>query len=144
MGLVFSFGRFIFAESMKRFASAILLLVYFTVSTGFAVSMHYCMNRLESTEMGVSHASTCGKCGMEVEDSDGCCRDEVKIVKLSLDQAFAKQVHQAFALPAVPVAHTEFLLAPLFQTISSSIEVAYPPPLISEADTWLQNSVFRL
>jgi hypothetical protein len=129
---------------MKRVLAAILLLVYFTVSTGFAVSLHYCMDRLDSAELGASRADSCGKCGMHVEDSNGCCRDEVKVVKLSTDH-FAAQVLASFAsaTAAMPV-HTEYLILPFYNFSGIKETIAHSPPLPDKQDTYLQNCVFRL
>lgn len=64
---------------MKKITVAILAIVYLAVSSGVAVTVHYCMGKIASVNM--DHTSDkCGKCGMKT--SDGCCKDEFKIVKL--------------------------------------------------------------
>lgn len=129
---------------MKKAFSLILLLVYFVVSTGFTVNLHYCMDRFHSWELGASEEDACATCGMKTSDSNGCCRDEVKTVKLQQDLVQATYVVSAFALPALVSTVSEHLVAP-FQNIT---QVLVPddtgPPLISEQDTYLENCVFRL
>lgn len=82
---------------MKRLAAYILLLIYFTVSTGFVVSVHYCMNKVDSIKLGDDSSEECGKCGMHLQESNGCCKDDVKMVKMQVDQAFAKIVALDFS-----------------------------------------------
>ena len=128
---------------MKHFAASILLLVYFTVSTGFVVSVHYCMNKVDSIELGDSNRDECGKCGMHIEDSGGCCTDDVKMVKLQIDQAFAKILSVDFSFHSpVPVA-VDIYSASLQNSIQEDYPLAHGPPL-SEQDTYLKNCVFRL
>ena len=64
---------------MKKITVAVLAIVYLAVSSGIAVTVHYCMGKIASVDM--NHTSDkCGKCGMKT--NDGCCKDEFKIVKL--------------------------------------------------------------
>lgn len=128
---------------MKKFAASILLLLYFVVSTGFVVSVHYCMNKVNNIELGHVTTEECGKCGMLVEDSEGCCKDEVKVVKIHADQLIAKLVNVNFSLPAHIPNTTEHLLIPLFYKNDKEEPVAHGPPL-SEQDTYLHNCVFRI
>lgn len=65
---------------MKKITVAILAIIYLTVSSGVVMTIHYCMGKVASVD--VAHSSEkCGKCGMKT--TDGCCKDEFKIVKLS-------------------------------------------------------------
>jgi hypothetical protein len=130
---------------MKRFLVSILLMVYFTVSTGFAISLHYCMDRLASAELGASSKDTCGNCGMHVEDNGGCCRDEVQVVKLSTDH-FASQYKLSFQqlqVPAVLPASFFEIIAPSFTSHTKEI-TAHSPPLPAQEDIYLRNCVFRI
>ena len=128
---------------MKKLAASILLLIYFTVSTGFVVSVHYCMNKLDSVQLGDDSSEECGKCGMHVEDSGGCCKDDVKLVKMQVDQAFAKVLSADFAFHAVLPAPIDHYSAPLQNSIQEEYPLAHGPPL-SEQDTYLKNCVFRI
>lgn len=128
---------------MKKLAASILLLLYFVVSTGFVVSVHYCMNKVNAVELGHVTTEECGKCGMFVEDSDGCCKDEVKVVKMNVDQVLAQLVTVNLSLPVLFSNTTEYPFVPLFNKIEKAEPVAHGPPL-SEQDTYLQNRVFRI
>ena len=65
---------------MKKILIAILALVYLTVSSGFAMTIHYCMGKVSSVDL-MHNTDKCGKCGMKT--SGGCCKDEFKIFKLN-------------------------------------------------------------
>lgn len=134
---------FIFAPEMKKAAASILLLLYFVVSTGFVVSVHYCMDKMNGVELGDNTHTECGKCCMEIEDSDGCCKDEVTVVKVQVDQLIAKLVKADFSLPLIATKTTDYLFTPLFYTLDRSEPVAHGPPL-SKQDTYLRNRVFRI
>jgi hypothetical protein len=128
---------------MKKLAACILVLVYFTVTTGFVVSVHYCMGKLSSVELGYTGKTECGKCGMNLEKSHGCCKDDVKLVKMQVDHNFAKTVTPDFSL-ALASANT---FGDFSVSLQSSANVDHPlahgPPL-NKQDTYLRNRVFRL
>jgi hypothetical protein len=64
---------------MKKFLTAILAIIYLVVSSGFTLNTHYCMGKIASVDL-FQH-DKCGKCGMK-QSTGGCCKDEVKVVKL--------------------------------------------------------------
>jgi hypothetical protein len=133
----------IFAKGMKKLIATISLLVYFVVSTGFVVSVHYCMDRLNGMEWGESAADECGKCGMPIADNDGCCKDEVKVVKLKVDHTTAKLVQADYSVSIPVYLPTNLLFTPYFFERETKEPVAHGPPL-SEQDTYLHNRVFRI
>ena len=53
---------------MKKIVVPILLLCYLALTTGVIVNLHYCMNRLASTELFASESKQCGKCGMHTDE----------------------------------------------------------------------------
>jgi hypothetical protein len=128
---------------MKKLFASILLLVYFTVSTGFVVSIHYCMNKVDSVQLGDSSSDECNKCGMHIEDSGGCCKDDVKMVKMQVDQSFAKITTPDFSLQLAPPVFYESCLFAYSNSPEEKYPLAHGPPL-SKQDTYLQNCVFRL
>jgi len=65
---------------MKKFLVTILAIVYLGVSSGVAMTIHYCMGKVSSVEL-LKHKDNCSKCGMK--SGSGCCTDEFKIVKLT-------------------------------------------------------------
>ncbi len=127
---------------MKRLIATISILVYFTVNTGFVINMHYCMDRLQSVQLGEG-SDECGKCGMPVSD-DGCCKDETKVYKLQQNLLISKTVSQQIILAAVISHGTDHLLSPFYNFIFEADLYSNKPPLISKQDTYLTNCVFRI
>ena len=80
---------------------------------------------------------------MHIEDSNGCCKDDVKLVKMQVDQAFAKLLTADFSIGLEAISNSEYHLAPLTNSITEEYPLSHGPPL-SEQDTYLQNCVFRL
>lgn len=130
---------------MKRAFVSIFLLVYFTVSTGFTVNMHYCMDRFQSWEFGATESDSCDKCGMSTSESNNCCRDEVKVMKLHQDlfqTAGPSLPHQVvLALPVTPFWYTP---PQLHYAYVRGQHYAHSPPLLDKQDTYLSIGVFRI
>lgn len=128
---------------MKKFAVSWLLLIYFMVSTGFVVSVHYCMNKVDYVEFGDRRSEDCSKCGMHIKKSDGCCKDDVRVMKMKGDQAFAKVTPVDFSLLPIVLATNEIHFTPFRNFSFLNYPVAHGPPL-SGQDIYLHNCVFRL
>jgi hypothetical protein len=136
---------FIFVFEMKKLTVIILLICYLAVSAGVIVNFHYCMDRLASAKLYEQKSKKCGQCGMHTEDSNGCCRDEVKIIKMDDDQ----QVNFGFSysLPAIEsFSHktSEFIITSFYNVPLLRHYQNHSPPLLSAQDSYLQNSVFRI
>lgn len=128
---------------MKKLLATISLLIYFVVSTGFVVSVHYCMDKFNGVGWGEALSDACGKCGMTITDSDGCCKDEVKVMKLPVDQTIAKLVTVSFSTPVITTLPVSYLLPPPISDSITEKPVAHGPPLCKR-DIYLQNCVFRI
>lgn len=130
---------------MKKIIVVIWLMIYLGVSTGIVVNYHYCMDRLASTQLFGKEASVCGKCGMHMDQAMGCCRDEVKVVKMNDDQRTAITVMLAIQAPAVPAHnYNDYFYEFVPDNLPKGSLNNHSPPLLSEQDTYLQNRVFRL
>ncbi|MDB5251753.1 MAG: hypothetical protein JWP27_922 [Flaviaesturariibacter sp.] len=129
---------------VKKALAAILLLAYFMVSTGFTVNLHYCMNKFQSWDVGAAKEK-CGRCGMKVRKASGCCRDEVKVVKLQQDVLGAAAIVYDLTAPAV-VGNAFFYadIVPHADRQPSLAPLPHGPPMIGRQDTYLRNCVFRI
>jgi hypothetical protein len=133
----------IFAVQMKKLFALILLLVYFTVTTGFVVSIHYCMDKIESVVLGASETDECGKCGMKIEKNDGCCKDDVKLIKMKADQPAAKMLVADFSI-LIPRSFSNPFFITSFHNFSwGEFSIAHGPPLHAP-DIYIRNCVFRV
>jgi hypothetical protein len=103
------------------------------------------MNRLASTQLFATEKKFCGKCGMHTKKSNGCCHDEVKVVKLQQDQntitGFAYDLPSIGATVNIP---SEFIVAAFYNIDEQRHFHNHSPPLLSAQDTYLQINVFRI
>lgn len=138
-------AAFIFVALMKKIVVAISLMLYLGVSTGIVVNFHYCMDRLASTQIFGHEAKVCGQCGMHMDEAMGCCRDEVKVVKMDDDQRVTFADMLVIQAPAIlPIDYSNYFYEFLPESIHKGSLKNHSPPLLSEQDTYLQNRVFRL
>lgn len=126
---------------MKRVLAVFVLAIYFCATTGFVISMHYCMDRFDSVEIGASKDDKCHKCGMH--KNGGCCRDDVKVVKLQTSHLASEIKTSFFAVPLLMTVNREFLLAPFKNFSSATNSIAHSPPLSGQS-IYLENRVFRI
>ena len=130
---------------MKKITVIILLITYLAASIGVVVNFHYCMNKLDSSKLFEKKAENCSKCGMHTDDSNGCCRDEVTIVKMEDDQQVA--IGFTYFLPSIEaLTHetSEYIVASFYNVPLIRHYQNHFPPLLSAQDTYLQNSIFRI
>jgi hypothetical protein len=130
---------------MKKAFASITLLCYLFVTCGITMNSHYCMNRLASVHLFETKAQRCGQCGMDIHKSEGCCRDEVTVVKLDQDQNKIPVV--TYELPALDIIAVipSVFISTAFQNIDVTRHFSnHSPPLLSASDTYLQNNVFRI
>lgn len=120
-------------------------MCYLAVTSGVVINFHYCMNRLASTELFKLKSERCGKCGMHTDQSDGCCHDELQVVRLDEDQKITHAIH--FELPAIAATGqrpSAFLVASFTNTPGESHFIDHSPPLLSFQDSYVRNNVFRI
>jgi hypothetical protein len=71
---------------VKKVIIAFIAIIYMLVNVGFTVNVHYCMGEVDHISINESVSEHCGKCGMHTAESEGCCKDDFKLVKLTEDQ----------------------------------------------------------
>ena len=126
---------------MKKVFAFILAIVYLGSTVGATVHMHYCMDRLVNWTLK-DEGNKCNNCGME--KSDGCCKDESKFVKNSIDQSATG----AIQLLQAPAIDTHLLITIVTDNSSFSYINEYPvshaSPPKTGLDILLHNCVFRI
>lgn len=129
---------------MKKTLLSITFICYLVVSCGVIVNFHYCMNRLSSTDFYKTESKVCGKCGMHNRGLKGCCHDEIKVVKLQVDQQTAKTISPLLAIETIAIIPSTYIATSFYNNNESKFQQIHPPPLLTEQDTYLQNAVFRI
>jgi len=130
---------------MKKLIASISFACYFILTCGVVFNAHFCMNKLSSVQLYDTTVGVCGKCGMDIHASNGCCRDEITIVKLEQDQNKTPLLSfEITALEILAVTPSEFIVAPFANFDEQRHFHNHSPPLLSAQDTYLQNNVFRI
>jgi hypothetical protein len=132
---------------MKRFAAAILAVLYMSTSTGATVHMHYCMGKLAAWGLGQKESKTCGSCGMKTGEAKekGCCKDEHKFIKNDTDQKATDANLQLTQQPATDLP-TAFIEGPSFNftSISEDYPVNNAPPRSNGVAVYILNRTFLI
>lgn len=71
---------------MKKLTILIFALVYISTSSGVLINKHYCMGELVNWSFTHDKNQNCTVCGMAEADSDFCCNDEKKFLRIDNDQ----------------------------------------------------------
>jgi hypothetical protein len=133
-----------FVLSMKRFFAAILMVTYLAFSSGIVINYHFCMNELASTKFFGKDTDVCGSCGMH-KDKNGCCDDEVVVLKSEEDQSSTVAFSYSIKAPEPQLAEDFPLIeSPLQNSSGSGFVVTAPPPLLTGREICVQNRVFRI
>ena len=128
---------------MKKGIAAILLTFYFAFSSGIVINLHYCMNRFDSSKLGAGKSEICGKCGMHTDALNGCCHDEIKVIKIQDDQ-------QVFAIgfrftPQAGIAeNVSFYISDILFGSNKDFTLSNHSPPLDKQDVYLVNCVFRI
>lgn len=130
---------------MKKIIASITVLCYLVVTCGVIVNAHYCMNQLSSVHFFESKTEKCDLCGMDTHKSNGCCRDEISVIKLVQDQNKVPVISYDLSSPELlAITPSEFIILPFTNSCINTQNNFHPPPLLSRQDSYLQNSVFRI
>ena len=131
---------------MKKITVIIIAVLYFAVSSGMIVNLHYCMNRFASADFALNKTeSKCNMCGMHKAKSHGCCHDEVKLVKLEDDQNKSAQVSFDFAaFQSIAIIPSQFIVASFYNADEANFNTDHSPPLLNQQDIQIKNCVFRI
>lgn len=138
---------------MKKFAAAILAVIYLSTSVGATVHLHYCMGKLFSWSLFDKDAKNCGKCGMPKYNKDnhcvslteGCCKDTETHFQLDKDQKTTESnnVLSILTVAALPVA-TIILPDHFVNAHIAGYPTANAPPDPDKIPLFLRNCTFRI
>lgn len=124
---------------MKKFISIILVLIYFSLSTGAIVTLHYCGGRLESITLNSeAQACCCAISGMTID----CCENEEFRLDIDIDENVAFSSDIAFKN------FSQLVYSSLTSVILNEVEIEdeqlatynLPPP--KPESIWLMNCTF--
>jgi hypothetical protein len=129
---------------MKKLLYIITVFLYVTMACGVVINLHYCMGRYQSFDLYTAQKNECGKCGMPMDKSHGCCKDEVKIVKLQDDQNTSTVSYTIKNVEAPTIIPSDFIEASAITPDKLQKQEDHSPPELSNQDIYLNNCVFRI
>jgi hypothetical protein len=102
------------------------------------------MDRLASTSFFGTEKKKCGQCGMDIHQSNGCCRDEVLVIKMNNDQDSHAIAFENTVPATLQFTPSVFIVASFQHTEVQRHFHNHSPPLLSGQDIYLQHNVFRI
>lgn len=126
---------------MKKFLVSILAIIYLTVSSGVAMTIHYCMDKVSSVEL-ITHSDKCGKCGMKT--NGGCCKDEVKVFKINDSHKLVTNEIKIFSPVAIISNSNSIVDADNFPTLIIANLKNNSPPSSQQISLNILYGVFRI
>jgi hypothetical protein len=126
---------------LKKLIAISLAVVYLAISSGVVVNIHYCMGEIAEVAFGQKSSDKCGTCGME---NEGCCHDDVKVVKIQDSQSLTS-INADFAkAEIIEQSYPDFSLAVFVLPLSIGTQKAEIPPGKAEVPLTILNCVFRI
>ncbi|MBP9213348.1 MAG: hypothetical protein V9E96_03915 [Chitinophagaceae bacterium] len=126
---------------MKKFTIAILSILYFAMTSGIVLNIHYCRGKISSVKVDLLAKQLC-EC--KKKPSKSCCKTEHKLVKLEDNH---KASYTSFQVEA-PVAtiFTDYFVEsiPVYSTKNLLSYSSNSPPLIPKEEIYIKNCVFRI
>ena len=130
---------------MKKLLITITALVYFAVSSGATVNLHYCMGKLMSWDLLDKSQGKCDSCGMEKTGHKGCCHDEHKQLKVEKDQKVSESAFQFLFISAAVIAPVHMGLPVVyFSNLVTNNPTAHAPPHLGGVPIFVLNRNFRI
>lgn len=138
-------GSLYLYSCMKKSVALVMLITYSLFANGVVIRSHYCMNKLASRHLFGTKAESCGVCGMDSHNNNGCCSDELKVVKKYQDQqAPDKMLEDLQRVKAVFVIADAYFTSPLIQTEQAVETPNHSPPPILYEEIFKVIRVFRI
>jgi hypothetical protein len=89
---------------MKRLTAILLALIYISTTSGIVINTHYCMGKIAEIALGASGNAKCDTCGME---NEGCCHDDLQVIKLTENHHYSAVKFELPSLHVIAPPHTE-------------------------------------
>lgn len=134
---------------MKKAVIAIFAFLYLGLSSGAVVHLHFCMDKLvEWNLLQDRDSGRCDNCGMslkETKNSKDCCREDIKIIKITDNQKTVSDPNTTLHfLSHTTAANFPGLTEIFIPAVTEKKFVYYPPPLSNEREAYLINCNFRI
>jgi len=100
------------------------------------------MGKVDLVQLGAVKEKTCSKCGMHTDDSGGCCRDEIKVVKLQQD--LKSVALPSFEMQPMVKEPPLFAVLPFLNFNQRNVSADLHPPAPDKSHIYIIHRVFRI
>lgn len=118
---------------MKKVIILIVTLAYFVSTSGATIYLHKCMGKIVSWDFHGEKNDTCDKCGMHKNVAGNCCKDDVKVLKISNDQLLHASLYNFMSLSDHVLPVSFFVIKAPVVTALSFEDKNISPPLRSSS-----------
>lgn len=133
---------FNFVFVMKKFFISIFAIFYLAASCGFAMNIHFCMDKFSSIDLWNHHSTKCEKCG--TQSRKGCCDSKLTVVKITASQQVPSAAVNIVS-PLTAIINYPAYISLLFASNHFRVAVTdSSPPPVSGTSVCILNSVFRI
>jgi len=126
---------------MKKLSAILLAFLYLTITSGFAVNVHYCMGEVSGINLVTFGEAFCNACGKKAA-ANSCCKTDVKFFKVKTSHTVADGTLKFNPLQLAAFSPAGlWIKTPLFRSLYTVIR-AHAPPLPPDKPLYLLNKVF--
>lgn len=131
---------------MKKLLVSIFAVFYLGIASGATVHFHYCMGELLNWGFIKTETTSCSNCGMDKSDTDSenCCKDEVKQVKVEKAQKAESSFQFSKFASAVISGYPHEFHAMALQTRVAEHPFGHAPPRTGKQSVFVLNCNFRI
>lgn len=126
---------------MKRLLTFTTAIIYFCISSGFIMNVHYCMGKVSKVNIEIIPSKYCA-CGKK--ETKSCCKTESKFYKIT-DNHQATYADVSIISP-YHILPTFYTYKPTIVT-SNNTAITYnthAPPILKSQPIYILNCVFRI
>lgn len=127
---------------MKKLFALLLATIYLSSSVGATVHLHYCMDKLINWSLSGNGTNKCDNCGMEKDG--GCCKDEQKFLKNSVDQKATESSIEITKFSPLTFPVAVFNISEFSASRVHEYTISHAPPINSFIGIYILNCVFRI
>jgi hypothetical protein len=127
---------------MKKWFVSILAILYFTVSSGMVVNIHYCMGKLSKVQLDIAAKDLCACKKSSSKKKMACCDTKYEVIKIQDDHG-SSTVASSVPVPVKDLPPVLYHI--LVETVVSNVDFnlyQLEKPTYSGPDLLCHNSIF--
>ena len=115
-------------DYMKKLFFLIATFAYMISTSGATVYIHHCMGKVVDWNIQMADTHACDDCGMEKDNANSCCKDEVKVLKIDNADKHPEYLNSQLSFKDVILPVTYFAL--VYQYFPTYKQEFFPPDTV--------------